>query len=175
MNKSAEQIATEAARSIASRVRYSTKSIIKTAARQNFLLQSDHDECVALAEACMEPLTAMASSGSQWENDCHDILAALGITVTPENHDNVGAIALQRIAALKHVSTELAAYGDCTCDRTPLQRIADTPVEYDCVYCIAARVMGINDKIAITKLDEHNLADFLSEVPAPASLTDLNL
>lgn len=63
-------------------------------------------------------------------------------------------MAQQRIAALKHVATEMAAHGTCHCD--------PNAVDGKCAYCVAGKVMAEND-ISITKMDEQLLDEYLEE------------
>lgn len=78
-------------------------------------------------------LDAAIESGKRWEEDAIGLLEALDEPVTVETCDSAANCAHEKIKALKYIAFEVAAYGDCDCDREA------RPNEL-CLYCIAVAV-----------------------------------
>lgn len=86
-----------------------------------------------------------------WESDCHSILGSLRLEATVENVDFIADESIRRIAVLKHIATELAAHGDCHCDKKN--------EAVDCIYCLACQITRLPG-CAMQTEDENHLIDF---------------
>lgn len=118
---------------------------------------------------CTECYNGMTNAGkpeaekvefAPWEADCTSVMDALGIKPNIENVDICADQALQHIAALKYIATELAAHGDCHCEKYGKQEANKRDKTSVCPYCLACKLTDISG-LSFSDSDENHLIDFL--------------